>query len=157
MKKIVLKTIIFALLAFSISSAQFADNANIASVKTDYLGIKPADKPFSLIDLSRIKWSNSYSLSFYSGGGSSGSVGLYSTSLLYEISPALSLGLNLGILHNPGYLFNRNASANATFLPGVNLDFHPSQNFRISIGVDSYRGNNYDGNYYNWLRWRNGQ
>jgi hypothetical protein len=158
MKKIAYCTFITVLLAFSISAAQFVDNATISSANTNYLGLKPADKPFSLIDLSRIKWFNSYSLSYFSGGGSSGSAGLYTTSLFYELSSSLSVGLKLGILHNPGYLFDRTASANASFLPGINLDFHPSQNFRISIGIDSYSGNYLNNsNSYDRFLWRNDQ
>lgn len=156
MKKIAYYTFITVLLAFSISAAQFVDNAPISSANTNYLGLKPADKPFSLIDLSRIKWSNSYSLSFFSGGGTSGSAGLYTTALFYEFSPSLSLGLKLGVLHNPGSLFNRTASTNASFLPGINLDFHPNENFRVSIGIDSYTGNYFNNdNYYDRFLWRN--
>ena len=120
--------------------AQLADQADIGTMKNDYLGIAPASKPFSLIDLSKLHWSNSYSLSFSSGGGYSGSLGLYTGIISYDISSALTLGMKLGVAHDPSALFNRQANSGAVFLPGLSLDYHPSQHFRLSIGIDSYSG-----------------
>ena len=145
------------LLALAVSAAgQSIDKAEIQSVKEDLFGLRPAAKPFSLIDLSRVKWSHSYSVSFFSGGGMSGSVGLYSGSVFYELTPSLSIDLNLNILHNPESFVNRSAHTNASFYPGVNLDFHPSENFRVSIGFASYPGINYNPYHpyrlYDWRR-----
>lgn len=135
-------TLVFIILAGSLS-AQFIDEARLKTSDKDYLGLKPADKPFSLIDLSCIKWSHSYSLSYFSGGGASGTAGLYTGSLFYEFSSALSLDLSLGVLHNPGSFFNRNISTDAAFLPGLRLDYHPSEKFHLSVGVQSYPGSFY--------------
>ncbi len=141
MKKITIFLILSLIgVMVSTSMAQMADQAEISTIKSDYLGIKPANKPFSLIDLSRLSWSNSYSLSFFSGGGYSGSMGLYTGIISYELSKALTLGLKMGIAHDPGALFNRQANSGAVFLPGLNLDYHPSEHFRFSVGIDSYRG-----------------
>ena len=141
MKKIEIFLIITLIGALAPSGmAQLADKAEIGTIKNDYLGLKPASKPFSLIDLSKIKWSNSYSMSFFSGGGNSGSVGLYTGLISYEFSSALTLGLKLGIAHDPAALFNRQANSSTAFLPGFSLDYHPSEHFRFSIGMDSYGG-----------------
>ena len=138
MKKLIFTTLLMTLILALSSSAQMADQAEFQSAKGNYLGIQPATKPFALIDLSKFKWIQSYSLSYFSGAGSSGSMGYYSGTLLYEISSALTLNLNVGIAHNPGSLFNSRQSTDAKFFPGFNLDYHPSDKFRLSIGVQSY-------------------
>jgi len=137
--------------------AQMADRADIGTIKQDYLGFKPAEKPFSLLDLSRLHWSHSYSFNFFSGGGTSGTAGLYTASIFYEFSSKLSLDLKLGIAHDPSSLFERNAGKDATLLPGLRLNYHPSPNFSISAGFETYQGNGYYGfNPYNYrsLYWR---
>ena len=130
------------------ASAQLVDKAEIQSVKENNLGLKPAAKPFSLIDLSRIKWSHSYSVSYFSGGGSSTGMGLYTGSMFYEISSSLSIDMQLSVAHNPGSLFNNSAANEASFYPAVNLDYHPSDNFRLSVGFISVPGNYYYNPYY---------
>ena len=149
-------TLIIIILASS-ASAQLIEDARAKNTGSDYLGLKPADKPFSLIDLSRIKWSHSYSFGYFSGGGTSGSVGLYSGSIFYELSSALSLDLSLGVLHNPGSFFNRNVSSDAAFLPGLSLDYHPSEHFRMTVGIQSYPGAYYYPSSPYDYRWRYGR
>jgi hypothetical protein len=123
-------------------SAQQSDVASLkettAGVRTG-LGINPAVTPYSLLDLSRISWSHSYSVAFFSGRGSSGSVGLWRTTMDYDISSRLHLSVNLGVLHNPGALWG-NAEADATVLPGFRLDFRPSDNIFMSISVQQGLG-----------------
>lgn len=144
MKKLII--ILCVLLAAFTSNAfgQLADKADVQSAKQDYLGLNPVGKPFSLIDLSRIKWSNSYSVSYFSGGGTSTSLGFYTSSIFYEFTPSLSIDVQLGIAHNPGALFNQNVENDASFFPAVNIDYHPSERFRLSIGVASYPGYYYN-------------
>jgi hypothetical protein len=143
MKSITGAIIIILLIGLPPVSAQMADKVELDSMQKDYLGLKPADAAFSLIDLSRIHWSHSYSISFFSGGGTSGSLGMYTGSIFYDISSSLSLNLKLGIAHNPGSLFDRSVSTNAAFLPGVMIDYHPSDKLHISAGFDTYYGNPY--------------
>ena len=155
MKKTAIFTILIAILAFSAGYAQMAEQAAMNTIKKDHLGLEPAVRPFSLIDLSRIHWSNSYSFSYFSGGGTSGSVGMYTGNLLYEFSNSLSLDFQIGIAHNPGALFDRTQGTDASFLPGATLDFHPSENFRITAGFSTQYGNyNYPlGSFYNPWRY----
>ena len=144
MKKFI---IIFVVLLAATVSAQMADNAAIENINSQpALGLNPSPSSFSLIDLSRINWSHSYSVSFFSGGYGSGQVGVYNANIHYEFSSKLSLSLDIGVAHNPGSLFNNNQNTNAIFLPGFNLDYHPSENFRVSIGMQTYNG--YDPYYY---------
>ncbi|MEW5795815.1 MAG: hypothetical protein AB1772_05595 [Candidatus Zixiibacteriota bacterium] len=146
-----------ALLTLALTGAPAAQQADVASLKDSQanaatgFGLNPAGTPFSLIDLSRIKWSNSYSVAFFSGGGSSGSVGLWSTTMDYVISSKLHLAINLGVLHNPGSLWGR-AESEASFLPGFRLDYRPSDKVLMSLSVqrgigyyDPYYGRPYGG------------
>jgi hypothetical protein len=132
---------VLCLLTAGAVSAQFSDQAELTPTGTGGagLGVKPAESPFSLINLANVKWSHSYSVSYFSGGTHSGSAGLWTSSMLYEISPKLSLGLNFGILHNAGVLWG-DGNSNATFLPGLRLDYHPSDKFHMSVIVQKVAG-----------------
>jgi len=120
-------------------------------------GIQPADNPFSLLDFSRIRWSHSYSVSFFSGGTSSGTVGLLNTTMFYDISRSLSLTVNLGIEHSGGAIWG-DASNKARLLPGFHLNYHPSENFQMSVsfqrldGLYSPYGGSYFGPGSRWYR-----
>jgi hypothetical protein len=154
MKIIFILSAILLIVTASVS-AQFTDKSELETINKDYLGLKPVDKPFSLIDFSRLYWTHSYSMTFFSGAGSSGSVGMYTGNVFYEITPNLSLNMNIGIAHNPGSLFDRTQNTNAVFLPGGRLDYRPSENFHISMGFNTYSGNSglYPYNYYHSPYW----
>ena len=141
MKRLFITSLVLLVTVGSLS-AQQADVASLKDAKTNSasgLGINPAGTPFSLLDLSRVRWSNSYSVAFFSGGGSSGSIGLWNTSLNYDISSKLHLALNLGVLHNPGALWGRTESQ-ASFLPGFRLDYRPSDKVLMSLSVQQVAG-----------------
>ena len=141
MKKLATLLILLAL-AVPVS-AQMSDRADLDNVvKANNLGLTAVSKPSGLIDLSKLHWSNSYSLSYVSGGGYSGSVGVLNTSMFYEFSPKLSLMLNVGIAHNAGSVWG-DGNSDASILPGFMLDYHPSDKFRMSIGMQTVRGNGY--------------
>ena len=138
MKKIL--TLLFVFVFATGAFGQLIEDAQVEKVSsTTVLGVEPAVSSFSLIDLSRVTWSHSYSVSFFSGGSYSGSAGLWNSSMLYDISSKLSLAVNLGVVHGAGALYGDN-SGDATFLPGFTLDYHPSDNFRMIVGVQRYSG-----------------
>jgi len=97
--------------------------------------LAPATKAgFSLLDPSRFHISHSYSMSYYSGGGQSGSVGLYMSTLEYQLSRPLSLRVGLGYLHQPlGFLKSNTSTAGNAFLPNFRLDFRPSESFHFMV------------------------
>lgn len=127
-----------ALLVFSVVStgAQMADRAELREIKSENsVSFQPANSAFSLIDLSRIRWSHSYNMSYYSGSFGSGSYGLYTGSLIYEFSPSLSMYLDVGIGQNLGALVSSDQSSSAQVFPGIAFDYHPSRNFRLSVSI----------------------
>ncbi len=140
MRKLFCLTALVISIMSGMAFGQMVDKAEIQSAKKDYLGLNPVSKPFSLIDLSRLQFSHSYSFNYFSGGGTSGSVGLYTGSIFYELSRSLSLDIRLGIAHDPGALFGNSLNSDAAFFPAVNLDYHPSRSFRLSIGFESHPG-----------------
>jgi hypothetical protein len=133
-------TLLLTIACLMAATAQAADNAaSIPSGTSSSMGLKGAPNPFSLLSSSRIKWSNSYSVSFFSGGGTSGSVGLLRTSMGYELSSKLSMTFNLGIMHNQGSLWGDSRNA-ASVLPGFRLDYHPSETFRMILDIQRVNG-----------------
>ena len=138
MKK-ALATFVLLLMACPMPFAQQSDVATIRDAASEYPLGMPASSPFSLLDASRMNWSHSYSIAFFSGGNSSGSLGMLNSSMTYELSSKLSFSFNLGVLHNTGALFRAEGS-DATLLPGFTVDFHPSKKFRMSLSVQKYNG-----------------
>lgn len=131
-------TVIAILILAGAASGQMADQAALDKLSNDAsVGLSPGNSPFSLLDFSRIKWSNSYSVSFFSGGYGSGTMGLFQTNMLYEFTPSLSLALNIGIAHSGGVF---STEQDASILPGFTLDYHPSNKFRAILQVQTYQG-----------------
>jgi len=126
-------------------AAQFVDDAAYQSYqRSNSLGVAPAVSPFSLIDFSRVRWSNSYSVSFFSGGNSSGSIGMWNSNMSYDLSRSFSIAFDINLVHNPGGLLG-NTNNDAIILPGFSLDYHPSRNFNLRI---DYRTLDYRNNFW---------
>lgn len=120
-------------------AADPAPTSSPASISSSSLGLKGAPNPFSLLDISRIRWSHSYSISYFSGGNASGSAGLLNTTMFYDFSNSLLLSVNVGVLHNSGAIWG-DGKNDATILPGFQLDYHPSEKFRMTIGFQRVSG-----------------
>lgn len=93
--------------------------------------------PFRLFDPARIRFGQSYSLSYLSGGGfGAQSIGVYMSSIGYQIAEPLYLQLDLGILHSPGALFGGDArNLNAQIRPNFMLRYAPSNKFNLIVDV----------------------
>jgi hypothetical protein len=140
MKKAYLTALVWVLASVAPVTAQMIQQAEAQAIRNDYSELRPVSKPFSLIDLSRVKWSHSYSVTFFSGGSSSDLMAMYTGSLFYEVSSSLSVNFALGIVHNPEVFFNSSVQSGAAFYPAFNVDYHPSDHFRISVGFISHPG-----------------
>jgi len=144
---------LFLIMLVVSAAGQDADVARVReAAQANVMGTRPAASPFALFDLSRLRFSNSYSISFMSGGSGSGSMGLLNTNIFYEFSPSLSMSVDIGVMHNAGTIWG-DVNNQATVLPGFRLDYHPSDKFSMTIGVS--RGY-YSPGYYspysgNWL------
>lgn len=65
------------------------------------------------IDMSRIQFNHSYSLSMISGGGNAQSLGLFTSQFSYAVNPKLSLAGTVGWLHSPLGQFSTSNVANS--------------------------------------------
>lgn len=142
-----MKRIFLILLVIVFASSSFAQLSDVATLEkardTRTFGIKPVSSLFSLIDMSKIRFSNSYSVSFFSSGSNSGSLGMLNSNMFYDFSKKLTVGINLSLFHNPNSIFDRSANANESILPGFMIDYHPSKNFNLRIDYRSQDRNLY--------------
>ena len=150
MKKTAVAIIVIMAMIPVLAQAQIAPDLKNKS----YVG----NSPVSLFDPSKLTMSQSYSFSYFTGGGHSGNVGLYMNSIEYAIANPLKIRVDLGFLHTPSQLFSGNSSVvrNGVFIPGVSLDWRPSRHFNLRLDYrqqpSAYRwlqGDEYD---YNNLR-----
>jgi len=141
MKRTLLTCVVVLMSATGLFAQQtgLSGQPTVTATSASGIGVRPASSPWSLLDLSRIRWSNSYSVAFFSGGGSSGSMGVLNTSMFYEFSGKLALTVNLGVAHNPGSLWG-NGETNATLYPGFRLDYRPSEKVFMSLQVQRISG-----------------
>lgn len=125
------------------------------STTTNLLGSNSNAKTFSLLDPSRFKLSQGYTFSYFSGGGTHGSLGIYTTTLNYQVSNPLSLTLSLNYLHQPLSVVGRNnAGIKNAVLPNFQLYYHPNSSFSFMINVVTCPSPNDWGYYYPWYEHR---
>lgn len=130
--------------------AQMVDQVEVKEITQKYdMGLTKRPS-LSFLDPSRLNLSHSYGISFFSGGGQSGSVGMYSGSLTYQLARPLTLTLGLGIAHSPGALWgDKSADNQARYFPSGRLDWRPTENFRMTIGYERVPVYQYgNGSYY---------
>ncbi len=98
-------------------------------------------------DASRLRMSQSYSMSFSSGSAGSLSSGLYLNTISYQIAAPLSFSMDFGVhtpFHASGAIGQSLASMGVTdkasfVLPRVGLEYRPSRN--LSFQVNYFQGN----------------
>ena len=106
--------------------------------------LTPNNSRFSLLDLSRLKIHNSYTVSYLSAGNRSGTFGLLVTSFEYQLSNPLNIQVDLGYLHQPFSMGHNNIDFNSRILPNVRINYNPSPYFNLSVNFMSM------GNYYRY-------
>ena len=80
--------------------------------------------------------SQSYSLSYYSAGKYSGSMGLYLNTLKYQFSDPLMMQVSVGYLHQPfGGVngLNKNPLQGEVFLESAMFQYKPTENMSITV------------------------
>ncbi|MGB2981748.1 MAG: hypothetical protein WBC77_10935 [Candidatus Zixiibacteriota bacterium] len=128
-----LLSVVALMFCLLLSSAQASD---INSQDKNLLGFKSNSKNFSLLDPQRLKMNHSYSFSYFSNGRTSGSFGIYTTTLKYQLSNPLSVALSLNYLHQPLSVFRRDAlTVKNRILPNFQLHYRPSSSFSLWINV----------------------
>jgi len=111
-----------------------------SKVSADAIGTARIDNKFSLIDLSRLEMKHSYSISYFSSGGTGTTIAMYMNSIKYRISNPLTLNINLAWVHQPGALFSQDRGTPTDYgkiLPSFRLEYRPSEKFYFEIGYHS--------------------
>jgi len=122
-----------------------ASDTNFSS--KDLLGVKSDTKSLSLLDPARLRMYHSYTFSYFSGAKTSGSFGVYTTTLKYQLSNPLSLTLSLNYLHQPLSVFRQDdLRVKNDILPNFQLHYRPNSNFSLWINVVTFLAPFYLGN-----------
>ncbi|HKZ21801.1 MAG TPA: hypothetical protein VJ165_01200 [candidate division Zixibacteria bacterium] len=134
----------FLVISFGLSTGQTQNlTGPNGSLESSHLNnLTPNNSRFSLLDLSRLKIRNSYTVSYLSSGNRSGSFGLFVTSFEYQLSNPLNIQVDLGYLHQPFSMGRNNIDINSRILPNVRVNYSPSPYFNLSVNFMSM-GNQY--------------
>ncbi|HDH58279.1 MAG TPA: hypothetical protein ENF16_06685 [Bacteroidetes bacterium] len=139
--------LIIPLLAWSQS-----DDTSVSSKFSEYLrsgtntglGIQS----FGLLDPSRMTFSTSYSMSYFSSGGEGVMRNLFMETIGYRLSDPVSLTFNLGYLHQPYSSYGPDGVfQEGSFVGGAALTWRPAKNMFLRLEVANY-GAPYGYNYY---------
>ncbi len=102
----------------------------------------PSGLGWGLLDPSRFRMKQSYSLSYMSGSEGSGSMGMYTNTIEYQLFKPLTLHVGLGYLHQPFGSRGANAAGLAVddgfFIPSAGLEYRPSENFLLMVDFRQY-------------------
>lgn len=90
-------------------------------------------KSVGWLDPEKFSMSQSYTLSFFSGGGQKSLSGLYLNTLKYRLSKPLSLKIHLGYLHSGSLSKLAGGSPRSPFLLGTELRYRPHENFILNF------------------------
>ena len=147
--KAFLLSVVSLLFCLLVSSSQAS---GINSEDKNLLGFESNSKSFSLHDPHRLKMSHGYSFSYFSNSKTSGSFGVYTTTLRYQLSDPLSVTMSLNYLHQPLSVFRRDAlTVRDRILPNFQLHYGPSSSFSLWINVMTLPSSAYGpGNEYFW-------
>jgi acetyltransferase-like isoleucine patch superfamily enzyme len=145
-------SILFLILVPVIALAQSAPDLQNQSY------VSKGSLPF--FDPSKLSMKHSYSLSYYSGNGRSGSIGYFMNSIEYAVANPLKIRFDIGYLHSPTSMISKNSSItdNGVIVPGVAIDWRPTDNMRFHIDIRQVPAtntlNDYRRNYYQWEDYR---
>lgn len=129
-------TIFFILIMIVPGFAQMDHQQSFSSYVSGLTLQKPAGFLDALLKSDKFSMSHSYSLSYYSAGNYSGSMGLYLNTMKYQFSDPLMMQVSVGYLHHPfGGLngLNKNPSQDEVFLESAKLQYKPTENTFITV------------------------
>ncbi len=92
---------------------------------------------FSLFSPDRFYMNHSYSLSYFTGGGYSGSLGMLNNTLNFKLADPLFMKVNLGVMHQPFGGPKDAPYQNAQFMHGAELIYKPNNKFQMNIGYSN--------------------
>ena len=120
------------------------ENGVLDTRVSDYLrsgdGFNLGIQPSGLFDPSRMSFTHSYSMNYFSSGGAALAQGLFMETIRYRLSNPVTLTLNLGYLHQPYSTFDSGVgpSQSGEFLGGASLTWRPADNMFLHIELANY-------------------
>ncbi len=142
MKRYSLIFIIWLLPAFAFSQFK-KDQTELPNIRQSIA--KPTSNVFfGLINPDKMSMHHSFSASYMTVGGKGLMLNSYMNTINYQLSNPLYLRLNLGLINSPYNSFNNNSLFNEPkFFGSAELQYRPSENMRIKVGVDVSPGYNF--------------
>lgn len=152
-KRLVIATLLFGIMLIAFpawAQAPVPPTAEVANSQPSFTGASragdlvnaPSGLGWGLLDPSRFRMRQSYSVSYMSGSGSSGSVGVYMNNIEYQLFKPLTLRVGLGYLHQPFGSRGANSAGisvdDGFFIPSAGLEYRPSRNFLLMVDFRQY-------------------
>lgn len=140
--------ILMASLLMSFSAtvhAQFkSQTANLVNVRSGITTPVPGTLA-EFLNPDRFYMNQSYGLTYYTGGGQNGSVGMYTNSLNFKLYNPLFLRVDLGMMHQPFGGPKGVDGQKPQFMHGAELIYKPNKNFQLQVGYSAspYYNNGY--------------
>lgn len=157
-RKLVLGTMLssFILAYPSVSLGQLRDQTPSEKPNVYESMVKPADVSnlfLGFFNPDNFLMRHSYSLSYYSVGGKGIALGVYTNSMLYQISNPLTLRVDWSLAYSPYSSFGKEFQNDFSglFLNRAELDYKPSKDFRINLQFRQVPGGYYSPYYSNPL------
>ncbi|HFE65302.1 MAG TPA: hypothetical protein ENK14_12945 [Caldithrix sp.] len=131
--------------------AQFKSQATAPSISQQIA--KPTSNfILGFLNPDKLQMHHNFSMSYMTFGGQGMMINSYLNTIDYQISKPLWLRLNLGVMNSPYNSFKNPALNNTQFFGGAELNYRPTENTHIKIGVDMRPGFYYN-RYYNPFDW----
>ena len=145
MKKTIKAVLIPIALYLVLTSIAFSQNPSDKPKDQSFFGLSPKSASFNLLDPSRLKMTQSYTFSYFSSKSGSGTSGLYTNTIQYQISKPLTVWVGLSYLHEPiHWQRGQRVSSGGKILPNFLLEYKPNSNFYFLIKFSSLPYGLYD-------------
>lgn len=117
------------------SSAQFRDQQPGAPrVASSIVGGGQGSSMFSWFNPENFNMSHSYTMSYMTMGGRGLALGMYTSSMQYQISDPLDVQLDVSVMHSPYSSFHNNLNdLSGVFISRAQVNYQPTENFRIQV------------------------
>ncbi len=134
----------------AIASAQFkTKTSEEPSVGQSLIRSDDSGFLFGWFDPSKLKMTQSYSLSYQTFGQNGLALGVYTNSLSYQISNPLSVQMDVSVMHSPYSTLGGNFSKSLSgiYLSRAELNYKPSENTLFQLQFRQMPASMYYGGY----------
>lgn len=108
-----------------------------------------ASSIFSFFNAENFNMNHSYSMSYMTMGGRGMAVGMYTNSMYYRLSDPLGVRLDVSMAHTPHNSFNNANDFSGLFISRAEVNYEPSENFRIQLQYRQIPYSTYGSPFYN--------